>query len=143
VTPQIRAALALHSATLDETGFDPRADVAREQWRGCASDLHAAGARFFDITAIDRGEALELILVLVLVDEPATQFSLRTWVPNEDLHIDTLSGVFPPANMGEREVYDLFGVVFDGHPDMTRILQPDNATIHPLRRSFELAEHPW
>jgi NADH:ubiquinone oxidoreductase subunit C len=141
MTPEMRAVLARHGATIDESGFDPRADVARDVWRACAADLHAAGARFFDITAIDRGEALELILVLV--DTPATQLTLRTSVPNEDLRVDTLSAVFPPAGMGEREVYDLFGIDFIGHPDMTRILQPDDATIHPLRRSYELAEHPW
>jgi NADH:ubiquinone oxidoreductase subunit C len=141
VTPEIRAVFARHGAVLDETGFDPRADVSRDRWSACAADLHEAGARFFDITAIDRGEALEI--VLVLVDTPATQFTLRTSCPNDDLRVDTLSGVFPPANMGEREVYDLFGVVFDGHPDLTRILQPDSATIFPLRRSFELEEHPW
>lgn len=141
MTPDIRAVLARHGAVLDETGFDPRADVARGAWQACAADLHAAGARFFDITAIDRGDALEL--VLVLIEGPATQFSLRTSCPNDDLRADTLSGVFPPANMGEREVYDLFGVEFTGHPDLTRILQPDDATIHPLRRSFVLEERPW
>jgi NADH-quinone oxidoreductase subunit C len=141
VTPEIRAALARHGATVDETGFDPRADVAREDWRACATDLHAAGARFFDITAIDRGEALELILVLV--DSPSTQFTLRTSCSNADLKVDSLAGLFSPANMGEREVFDLFGLVFAGHPDMTRILQPDEATIHPLRRSFVLEERPW
>ena len=141
MTPEIRAVLARHDAVIDDSGFDPRADVSRSAWHACAADLHAAGARFFDITAIDRGEALELILVLV--DTPSTQFTLRTSCPNEDLRADTLSDIFSPANMGEREVYDLFGIVFDGHPDLTRILQPDDATIHPLRRSFELAERPW
>jgi NADH-quinone oxidoreductase subunit C len=141
VIPGIRAALARHGAVIDESGFDPRADVARENWHACAADLHAAGAHFFDITAIDRDDALEL--VLVLVDTPISQFTLRTSCPNEDLSADSLSDVFPPANMGEREVFDLFGIEFAGHPDLTRILQPDDATIHPLRRSFELAERPW
>jgi NADH-quinone oxidoreductase subunit C len=141
VTPGIRAVLERHAATVDESGFDPRADVTRAEWRSCAADLHAAGARFFDITAIDRGEAVEL--VLVLIEGTATQFSVRTSCPNDDLRADTLSGVFPPANMGEREVYDLFGVEFTGHPDLTRILQPDDATIFPLRRSFVLEERPW
>ena len=141
MTPEVRAVLARHGAVIDESGFDPRADVAREAWHACAAGLHAAGARFFDITAIDRGESLELILVLV--DTPSTQLTLRTSCPNEDLTADTLSDIFSPANMGEREVYDLFGIDFIGHPDMSRILQPDDATIHPLRRSFELAERPW
>ena len=138
---ELAAILARHSAVLDETGFDPRADVARESWRDCAADLHAAGARFFDITAIDRGEAVEL--VLVLIDPLAGQFSLRTSCPNEYLRAHSLSGVFPPAEWGEREVYDLFGVVSDGNPDMTRILQPESSTIFPLRRSFVLEERSW
>jgi NADH-quinone oxidoreductase subunit C len=138
---ELAAILARHCAVLDETGFDPRADVERASWRACAADLHAAGARFFDITAIDRGEAVEL--VLVLVDGRAGQFSLRTSCPNEDLRADSLSGVFPPAEWGERECFDLFGVVFDGNPDMTRILQPESSTIFPLRRSFVLEERPW
>jgi NADH:ubiquinone oxidoreductase subunit C len=133
--------IARHGASLDETGFDPRADVVRTEWRACAAELHAAGARFFDITAIDRGGAVEL--VLVLIDPPAAQFSIRTACPNEDLRADSLAEVFPPAEWGEREVFDMFGVTFDGNPDMTRILQPDDATIHPLRRTFELEERPW
>ena len=79
----------------------------------------------------------------MLAEGPATLFTLRTSCPNDDLRADTLSRVFPPANMGEREVYDLFGIEFTGHPDLTRIRQPDDATIHPLRRSFVLEERPW
>ena len=141
MTPEIRAALARHAAVINESGCDPRAFVTREQWRACAADLHAAGGRFFDITAIDRGEGVEVILYLV--DTPATHLSVRVLVPNEDLHLDSLASVFPPAEWGEREVFDLFGVVFDGNPDMTRILQPDDAVTFPLRRSFELEERPW
>ncbi|HEY5112862.1 MAG TPA: NADH-quinone oxidoreductase subunit C [Coriobacteriia bacterium] len=139
--PELTEILARHGVTFHGLGFDPRADVARADWRACAAELRAAGARFFDITAIDRGEAVEMILVLV--DPPAMQFEIRTSCPNEDLRADSLSGVFPPAEWGEREVFDLFGVVFDGNPDMTRILQPESSTIFPLRRSFILEERPW
>ena len=139
--PAIRAALARHDATIDETGCDPSAFVAREKWRSCAADLHAAGGRFFDITAIDRGESVEVILYLC--DTPATHFSVRALCPNDDLRLDSLASVFPPAEWGEREVYDLFGVIFEGNPDLSRILQPDDATTFPLRRSFELEERPW
>jgi len=133
--------LSRHGAALDESGLDPRADVAREAWPALHEDLSAAGLEFSDITALDRGDAVELVCWLLL--SPAEQFSVRTLCPNEDLHAPTLSSVYPPAEWGEREVYDLFGVVFDGHPDMTRILQPDDATIFPLRRSFGLTVAPW
>jgi len=141
MTCDFRAVLTRHAAVVDDNALDPRAFVTQHQWRSCAADLHARGCRFFDITAIDRGQAVEVILYLC--DSPGTHFSVRVLVRNDHMHLDSLSGVFPPAGWGEREVYDLFGVIFDGHPDMTRILQPDDATTFPLRRSFELEEHAW
>jgi NADH-quinone oxidoreductase subunit C len=139
--PDLGTILARHEAILHGVGFDPRADVTREVWREAAQDLRDEGVRFFDITAIDRGDQVEV--VLVLIDGPCRQFSLRTHCPNDDLRVDSLAGVFPPAEWGEREVYDMFGVVFEGNPDMTRILQPESSTIFPLRRSFVLEERPW
>jgi NADH-quinone oxidoreductase subunit C len=138
---ELRRALAGAGAVVDESRGDGRASMSRGSWRAAAAAAHEAGARFFDLTAIDRDEAVEL--VLMLVDGDADQFSLRTACPNDDLTADSVSTVFPPAEWAEREVYDLFGVEFAGNPDMTRILQPDSATIFPLRRSFLLEERAW
>ena len=137
----ILEALARHGATLDESGFDPRADVPVEAWATLHADLVALGLEFSDITALDRIDAVELVCWLLV--SPSEQFSVRTSCPNDRLLAPTLSDVYPPAEFGEREVYDLFGVVFQGHPDMSRILQPDDATTFPLRKSFELTETPW
>jgi NADH:ubiquinone oxidoreductase subunit C len=90
---------------------------------------------------LDRIEAVELVCWLLV--SPNEQLSVRTSCPNEWLVAPTLSAIYPPAGYGEREVFDMFGVAFRGHPDMTRILQPDDSTIFPLRKSFELAETPW
>ncbi|MGR3319709.1 MAG: NADH-quinone oxidoreductase subunit C [Candidatus Anammoxibacter sp.] len=64
---------------------------------------------------------------------------IRLKAPISDLEkpsISTVSTVWPTANWHEREVYDMFGVVFDGHPDMRRILTPDGFVGHPLRKDY-------
>jgi NADH:ubiquinone oxidoreductase subunit C len=55
-------------------------------------------------------------------------------VPSDDTKVPSLTAAFPGTNFGEREVYDLFGIEFDGHPDLTRILMPDEWTSFPLRK---------
>jgi NADH-quinone oxidoreductase subunit C len=63
-------------------------------------------------------------------------------VPASDTTVPSLAGVYPGANFPERETYDLFGIVFDGHPDLTRILMPDDWDGHPLRKDFPPARVP-
>ncbi len=52
--------------------------------------------------------------------------------------VPSVAGVWPTANWLEREVYDMFGVVYDGHPDLKRILLPDEWTGHPLRKDYDI-----
>jgi NADH-quinone oxidoreductase subunit C len=61
---------------------------------------------------------------------------LRTTCPEMDPRVPTLSGVWPGANWCERETYDMFGIVFDGHPDLRRIFLEESFPGHPLRKSF-------
>jgi NADH-quinone oxidoreductase subunit C len=61
---------------------------------------------------------------------------LRSTCPEMDPRIPTLSNVWPGANWCERETYDMFGIVFDGHPDLRRIFLEESFPGHPLRKSF-------
>ena len=63
-------------------------------------------------------------------------------VPADDTTVPSLTPVYPGANFGEREVYDLFGITFEGHPDLTRILMPDEWIGSPLRKDDAPARVP-
>ncbi|MFN8015723.1 MAG: NADH-quinone oxidoreductase subunit C [Acidimicrobiia bacterium] len=69
---------------------------------------------------------------------------IRLIVPidEHDTTVDTISDIFPGANFAEREVYDMFGIVFTGHNDMTRILMPDEWEGFPLRKDDPAARIP-
>jgi NADH-quinone oxidoreductase subunit C len=64
------------------------------------------------------------------------QIRVRAFIDGDPPRIDSVHDIFPPANWDERETYDLFGVVFNDHPDLTRILMPDDWVGHPLRRDY-------
>lgn len=63
---------------------------------------------------------------------------LRVFVPGDNPELASLTPIWNGANWMEREVFDMFGVVFTGHPDLTKILTPDELEGHPLRRDFPL-----
>lgn len=63
---------------------------------------------------------------------------LKVLLNEEDAHVPTVTGVWRTANWHERETFDLFGVTFDGHPDLRRILLPDDWQGHALRKDFPL-----
>ncbi|MGI6009319.1 MAG: NADH-quinone oxidoreductase subunit C [Methanomethylophilus sp.] len=59
-------------------------------------------------------------------------------VPNDDLHVPTISDLWGGANWHERETWELFGIVFDGHPKLERLLTPDTYEFYPFRKSYKL-----
>lgn len=68
--------------------------------------------------------------------ETKRQLRVRTFVDGDPPRVDSVQDLFPPANWDERETYDFFGIAFAGHPDLTRILMPDDWVGHPLRRDY-------
>jgi NADH-quinone oxidoreductase subunit C len=70
--------------------------------------------------------------------EHAHRIRLKVGLPADDPHVASVTPLFPTADWHERETWDLFGIVFDGHPDLDRILLPDDWEGHPLRKDEEL-----
>jgi NADH-quinone oxidoreductase subunit C len=117
-----------------------RIDGAR--WLDLVSAARDAGfARFIDLTAVDdpkRPERFDVLLTVYSITE-------HRWLRLRTLTAGALPSVTPlflAANWYEREVFDLFGVRFEGHPDLTRILLPDDFPSHPLRRDHPLGDEP-
>jgi NADH-quinone oxidoreductase subunit C len=81
-----------------------------------------------------------VIEVLYVLRSVSRNHRLRVSVgtPDDDPRLPSVTGVYETANFHEREVYDFFGVVFDGHPDLTRILMPDDWLGHPHRKDYPL-----
>lgn len=67
---------------------------------------------------------------------------LKTFTEEEDPRVPTVTSVWATANWHERETYDMFGIVFDGHPDLRRIYMPEEFEHHPLRKDFPLMGIP-
>ena len=63
-------------------------------------------------------------------------------LPADDPTVTSIADVYPGMNFAERETYDMYGIVFDGHPDLTRLLMPDDWVGHPLRKDDSPARIP-
>ena len=82
------------------------------------------------------------ILYEMLDMKRVDRISVKARVSTEDPRIDTVMDIFPSANYQERETYDMFGVVFEGHADLRRILMPEDYEGFPQRRDFPVGGEP-
>ena len=82
------------------------------------------------------------VLYEMLDRKRVERISVKARVSTEDPRIDSVIGMFPGADFPEREVYDMFGVVFEGHPDLRRILMPEDYEGYPQRRDFPIGGEP-
>lgn len=128
---------------------------AREQYRDLVETLRGEGYLVcIDLTAVDylahphrevapgvTPERFELV-VSFLSHEHKTRTRLRIQVPEADPVVASIVDLHPGADALEREVFDMFGITFEGHPDLTRILMPEDWDGHPLRKDYAVGEIP-
>jgi NADH-quinone oxidoreductase subunit C len=74
--------------------------------------------------------------------ERVDRITVKVRVPTADPHVPSVVDLFPAADHQEREAFDMFGVIFDGHPDLRRILMPEDYEGHPQRRDFPIGGEP-
>ena len=107
-----------------------------------------------DLTAVDyltfpgrtlpegiAGERFEVVVNLLSI-ERRERIRVRVQVPEADASLPTLFDMYPGTEAMEREVYDMFGIVFTDHPDLTRILMPEDWDGHPLRKDYDQGRIP-
>lgn len=137
---------AFTTVTWEESHGQDVARVPVEEWEAFARAAHEAGFEFCsDVTAVDwmrqRPERYEVVASLLSMSQ-RTRLRMITSVGREDPTVASLTPIWPGAGFAEREVYDMFGINFEGHPDLTRILMPDDWEGFPLRKDFGVGSVP-
>jgi NADH-quinone oxidoreductase subunit C len=128
----------------------------REQLRDTVSAMRDDGwDQLLDVTAVDylsadqprvlpvgvEPERFELVVVLISHTR-RERIRLRVQVPADDARVPSLFDLHPGSEYPEREAFDMFGIVFDDHPDLTRILMPEDWIGHPLRKDYAVGRIP-
>jgi NADH-quinone oxidoreductase subunit C len=140
--PAVKAILAWNSAALVDAKFDRgelTLTIAREEIRGAAAAVQAAGYNFFeDVTAVDWLPSTPRFQLSyeILSNTYKERIRLRVLVDGESPAVESITSVWPAANFYEREVFDLFGIRFEGHPNLRRIMMPDDWQGYPLRKDY-------
>jgi NADH-quinone oxidoreductase subunit C len=136
------AAVKALSSLATDAKFD-RAEltitVSRENIIAACEAVKQAGYTFLeDVTAVDwyPSEPRFQITYHILSMSLKARIRLVARLSEDDAVIDSIVGVWPSANFYEREVFDLFGVRFSGHPNLRRIMMPDDWQGHPLRKDY-------
>jgi NADH/F420H2 dehydrogenase subunit C len=120
--------------------------VPSEKWLEFGEAAKDAGFEVcVDVTAVDwmrqRPDRFEIVANLLSMQH-RLRLRMITTAPRQDPTVASLVPVWPGVNFPEREVFDMFGITFEGHPDLTRILMPDEWVGHPLRKDFGVGAVP-
>ena len=145
----------VHGCTLTSSLGQQVLHVPRERYVEVVKALLADGYEMcVDLTAVDyllgparplpqgvQAERFELVVGLLSLRD-RTRIRLRVQVPEDDAVVPTLFDLHPGTEAMEREVFDMFGIEFSEHPDLTRILMPEDWEGNPLRKDFEIGRIP-
>ena len=140
--PAIVAIQAALPAALLDAKFDRgelTLKIAREHIRATATLVQKAGYNFLeDVTCVDYhpGEPRFQVIYHIVSHSLKARVRLAAPIESIDLEIDSIVPVWPSADFYEREVFDLFGIRFSGHPNLRRIMMPDEWEGHPLRKDY-------
>jgi NADH-quinone oxidoreductase subunit C len=115
-------------------------NVNTEEYREVIKNIKKDGYEMMvDLTAVDwyrkKEPRFELVVQFLSVSKNSRK-TVKVKINDENLNIPTITDLYPGANFYEREVFDMFGIEFENHPDMTRILMPDDWIGHPLRKNY-------
>ncbi|PWI57983.1 NADH-quinone oxidoreductase subunit C [Sulfoacidibacillus thermotolerans] len=118
--------------------------IASAKWREAITFLRDDPEQRFDYIELFAGtdykDYIEVVLYLHAMSR-GTYISVKTRTPREQAVLPSLAPVFPGVNWEEREVFDLLGVTFEGHPDLRRIMMWDGWNGHPLRKDYSEFEN--
>lgn len=140
--PALKAFLAWNADALTDAKFDRgelTLSISASAIREAAATVQAAGYNFFeDMTAVDWFPATPRFqLSYHILSHPFKErIRLRVMLDETDPSVESITPVWPSANYYEREVFDLFGIRFAGHPNMRRIMMPDDWEGYPLRKDY-------
>ena len=137
---------AVESAEAGVSAGDDVVRVAKADLAALAAAAKAAGFEMcVDVTAVDykgvRRTRFELVVGLIS-HRHNRRLRVLAPVPEDDPTVPSLVPVYAGTNFFEREVFDMFGIQFEGHPDLTRILMPDDWVGYPLRKDFGVGAVP-
>jgi NADH-quinone oxidoreductase subunit C len=143
LTEKFPGALESASMQLEQTVFyiDPAQIVPVSEY---LRDEHRFN-RVSSVTAVDwypQEPRFEVVYLLHSIPNNS-RLRLKCRLTGTDAKILSVTGVWPGANWYEREVFDLFGITFEGHPDLRRIMMPDDWQGHPLRKDFPVHGHKY
>ena len=138
----------------DAEGFNMLVDISPADYLGWGAegvagyigtpagrDIHGPGSQGFQRVPDPKPKRFTVSYHLLRVSDEPARVRLQTWLDDGE-EIETVIRVWPAADWYEREAYDMYGIVFRGHPNLVRILMPEDWEGHPLRKDYPIGGEP-